>query len=120
MNTRQFLDGLAEHSLVAMDELSKMRRHLSPEQLDGAAENLARELVKRRRLTRFQAVQLLQGRGRALVFGEYVLLDKIGEGGMGQVYKAEHRRMKRIVALKVLPPQTTSSKSLVERFYKEV
>jgi serine/threonine protein kinase len=120
MNTRQFLDGIAEHSILAMDELARMRRHLSPEQLEAAPESLARELVKRRKLTRFQAVQLLQGRGRSLVFGEYLVLDKAGEGGMGQVYKSEHRRMKRIVALKVLPPQTTSSKSLVERFYKEV
>ncbi|HEV3344889.1 MAG TPA: protein kinase [Pirellulales bacterium] len=120
MNTRQFLDGLAEQSILAMDELGKMRRHLSSEQLEGSPNTLARELVRRRKLTRFQAVQLIQGRGRSLVFGEYLVLDKVGEGGMGQVFKAEHRRMKRIVALKLLPPQATSSKSLVERFYKEV
>ncbi len=120
MNTRQFLDSMAEQSILAMDELAKMRRHLSSEQLDGSPNTLARELVRRSKLTRFQAVQLIQGRGRSLVFGEYLVLDKIGEGGMGQVFKAEHRRMKRIVALKLLPPQATSSKSLVERFYKEV
>lgn len=120
MNTRQFLDGLAEQSIVAMDELAKLRRDLAPEQLQASPEALARDLVRRRMLTRFQAVQVYQGRARALVFGEYLVLDKLGEGGMGQVYKAEHRRMKRIVALKVLPTQATQSKPLVERFYKEV
>ena len=38
------------------------------------------------------------------VLGDYVLLGKIGAGGMGKVFKARHRRMDRIVALKVLPP----------------
>lgn len=120
MNTRQFIDGLAEPNIFTIDELAKMRRQLSPEQLEAPADALARELVHRRKLTRFQATQILQGRGRALTFGDYLVLDKLGEGGMGQVYKAEHRRMKRIVALKVLPPEATKSKGSVERFYKEV
>jgi serine/threonine protein kinase len=120
MNTRQFLDSLAEQSILAMDDLAKMRRHLSREQLEAAPNSLARELVRRQKVTRFQAVQVIQGRGRSLVFGDYLVLDKVGEGGMGQVFKAEHRRMRRIVALKLLPPHATSSKSLVDRFYKEV
>ena len=120
MNTRQFIDALAEPNIFTLDELAKMRRQLSPEQLDAPPEALARELVKRRKLTRFQAAQIAQGRGRALAFGDYLVLDKLGEGGMGQVYKAEHRRMKRVVALKVLPPEATKSKASVDRFYKEV
>ena len=39
---------------------------------------------------------------------------------MGQVYKAEHRRMERIVALKILPPATTRSKENLLRFQREV
>ncbi|HWB09542.1 MAG TPA: protein kinase [Pirellulales bacterium] len=120
MNTRQFLDSLAEQSILTMDELAKMRRHLSTEQLQATPNSLARELVRRHKLTRFQAAQVIQGRGRSLLFGDYLVLDKVGEGGMGQVFKAEHRRMKRIVALKLLPSHATSSKSLVDRFYKEV
>ena len=45
---------------------------------------------------------VLQGKIRFLTFGEYFILEKLGEGGMGQVFKAEHRRMQRTVALKVL------------------
>ena len=37
------------------------------------------------------------------VLGEYVLLRKIGAGGMGRVFKAKHQRMERMVAIKMLP-----------------
>jgi len=49
--------------------------------------------------------------------GDYVVRGKIGAGGAGEVYKAEHQRMERIVALKVLPKSTPRA---VKRFHKEV
>ncbi|HEY2883555.1 MAG TPA: serine/threonine-protein kinase, partial [Pirellulales bacterium] len=51
--------------------------------------------------------------------GEYVIVGKIGAGGMGRVYKAQHQRMRRMVALKVLPPQTIKSPEAVRRFNRE-
>jgi len=54
------------------------------------------------------------------VLGNYTLLKLIGAGGMGHVYKAEHRRMKRMVALKVLAPQLLRSSSARARFLREV
>jgi serine/threonine protein kinase len=42
--------------------------------------------------------------------GDYVILDRIGEGGMGQVYKAQHKVMERIVALKTFPHRPRSWK----------
>src|SRR5262249_50294805 len=54
-------------------------------------------------LTHFQATQLLAGRHRGFTLGKYKILEKIGSGGMGTVYLAEHKFMKRRVALKVLP-----------------
>jgi len=62
------------------------------------------ELFKQNLLTKFQAQQIAAGRAKSLILGNYVLLDKIGAGGMGQVFKAEHRRMERTVAIKMLPP----------------
>jgi len=53
-------------------------------------------------------------------FGDYEILCKLGEGGMGEVYKAKHRRMDRIVAMKVLPSEALNSPSAVERFHREV
>ena len=52
--------------------------------------------------------------------GDYELIGKIGVGGMGQVFKARHRRMKRIVALKTLPDELWDSEALVRRFEREV
>ncbi len=54
-------------------------------------------------LTTFQANKLGQGRGQDLVVGPYRLLDPLGEGGMGQVFKARHVTMDRMVALKMIP-----------------
>lgn len=84
------------------------------------AAELARELVRQKKLTKFQAEQLSQGKGKSLVLGNYVLLDKIGQGGMGAVYKAQHRRMKRIVALKMLPPSMLKDPAAAARFQREV
>ncbi len=83
-------------------------------------EQLARELLKQKKLTRFQAEQIYSGKGKSLTFGNYVILDKLGQGGMGMVLKAEHQRMKRIVALKVLSPDAVKTPDAVRRFEREV
>jgi serine/threonine protein kinase len=62
----------------------------------------AAQLVAAGALTAYQVEQVLAGQGRALHVGPYVLLERLGGGGMGHVYKAEHRWMKRVVALKIV------------------
>ena len=54
------------------------------------------------KLTRYQADAVLGRRFGDLRMGNYEILDRLGAGGMGTVFKARHRRMKRVVALKVL------------------
>ncbi len=63
---------------------------------------LAEKLVELGSLTRFQARELLAGR-TVFRLGAYLVLEEIGRGGMGQVFKAEHELMGRLVAVKVLP-----------------
>jgi serine/threonine protein kinase len=54
------------------------------------------------------------------ILGEYIILDRLGSGGMGQVYRAKHRTMDREVAVKILPKRLSSDPVAVERFYAEV
>ncbi len=70
-------------------------------------------------LTKFQASQLMRGRHKGFVLGKYRLLDRIGMGGMGQVYLAEHTTMQRRVAVKVLPPDRNDNPFARERFLRE-
>ncbi|WP_053061124.1 protein kinase domain-containing protein [Rhodopirellula islandica] len=51
---------------------------------------------------------------------QYVLLEKLGQGGMGAVYRAKHTRLRRMVALKVLPPNLLKNASAVARFDREM
>lgn len=56
---------------------------------------------------------------KARAIGQYQLVEKIGEGGMGVVYRARHRMLRRETALKVLPPARHSPRA-VARFEREV
>ena len=55
--------------------------------------------------------------GRTL--GHYRVVEKIGAGGMGEVYRARDLRLERDVALKILPPGTLADESARKRFRKE-
>jgi eukaryotic-like serine/threonine-protein kinase len=58
-------------------------------------------------------------RERVRTFGSYTLDEKIGEGGMGVVYRASHALLQRPAAIKLLPPERTRARDL-ERFEREV
>ena len=62
---------------------------------------------------------MLQGKARGLMIGQYLVLDKLGGGGRGVVFKAQHRPSGRIVALKILPPSFGREPETVRRFRRE-
>ncbi|MHB1426035.1 MAG: serine/threonine protein kinase [Gemmataceae bacterium] len=59
------------------------------------------------------------GRSSRLV-GEYELLERIPGGGMGEVYKARHRRLDKLVALKLLPADAQHPREMAARFQREM
>jgi serine/threonine protein kinase len=80
---------------------------------------LAGVLVRDGVLTYFQAEQLLQGKYKRFTIGKYKVLEKLGAGGMAQVFLCEHKLMRRRVAIKVLPTAKADDPSSLERFYRE-
>ncbi len=117
------LDGLVreltEGGLMDADEVATFRGRVAAADGHRGAVALARELVRAGRLTAYQAGAVLQGKAKGLIIGNYVVLDKLGAGGMGMVFKAHHRRLKRVVALKLLPPSVARDSSAVLRFQRE-
>src|SRR5919109_3713964 len=94
-----FLDSLRNIGILSSAELmgvDSLYRRMPDTQA------LARELVQRGLLTGYQADQLARGNGARLLVGPYHLLEPIGEGATGQVFKARHGPMARLVALKII------------------
>jgi serine/threonine protein kinase len=119
LTVEEFLEQLSESGLMTAEEITTFQRGL-PADNQKNVEDLASELVRQKRLTRFQADAVCRGEARSLVLGNYVILDRIGAGGMGQVFMARHRRMKRLVALKLLPAAVTRDENAIKRFQREV
>lgn len=114
-------------TVESLIETLRQLRLLDSKQLDELAaqqfsdpQALAHSLTPKGWLTTFQANALLQGKGENLVLGQYVILDRIGEGGMGQVFKAWHRGLGRIAAIKVIHKERLDNPDAVRRFQREV
>ena len=54
-----------------------------------------------------------------LLAGRYKVIQKVGEGGMGAVYKAIHNKMDRVCAIKTLTGLSTDNEAAVARFNRE-
>jgi len=95
----------------------------------GAREELARytdrhlllpALVKHGLLTHYQADRIEAGKSFGLILANYRILDRLGAGGMGVVFRAEHRRLRRQVAIKVLSESLSFSQVALLRFESEM
>jgi serine/threonine protein kinase len=111
------VDTLRQFSLLEAKQLEELSQKLVPACPD--LKQLAKELVGRGWLTVFQVNQINRGRAQDLVLDQYILLEVLGEGGMGQVFKARQRRLKRLAALKVIRKEYLNSISAVDRFHRE-
>jgi response regulator RpfG family c-di-GMP phosphodiesterase len=77
-------------------------------------------LVERGLLTDYQAGRIEAGTTFGLVMGNYRILDRLGAGGMGVVFRAEHIIMRRQVAIKVLPLAPDQDQRILRRFLSEI
>lgn len=82
------------------------------------AQQVADKLVELERLNAWQARQLLDGRTK-FNLGPFWMIDWIGQGGMGQVFKAEDRQLGGLVAVKVLP-RSKSTPEAIAYFEREI
>src|SRR5438552_5187668 len=76
---------------------------------------LAEFLVEQGSITSFQAERILNGKSQGLVLGPFVLLDAIGSGSMGQVYRASSKNDSNLYAVKVLPRRSMWNVRLARR-----
>lgn len=119
MTIDDFLNSLQRSNLLDDELFDKVKRRVEKSQNDVDPRQVARSLVTRGNLTLWQSRQLLAGRSDFFL-GRYKLLDRIGKGGMGVVFKAQHAVMDRIVALKVMARSLLKKPNAVPRFNREV
>ena len=110
-----FVAALRRCGLFPVEEVDSLLSDLKADD----STSIAKQLIRQGKLTPFQARVLLKGRGKGLVLGNYVLLEKLGQGGMGNVFKAKHRRLGRVVCVKVMNSAGRKSPNMMKRFRNE-
>lgn len=120
MSKEQFVASLLESGLMTPEALQEFLDSLPAGRQHKDGSDLAKDLVQRKRLSLLQAAAVYQKKTTTILFGNYTIVDRIGAGGMGLIYKAQHRTTGAIVALKVVHPAAMQSAEMLERFQREV
>jgi len=113
-SVQEFLKLIEKSNLLAPEQLAEVRTWPEEE-----PKTLAARMANAGWITKWQSQQLLVGKSQFFL-GRYKLLDLIGQGGMGSVYKAVQPSIGRIVALKVMSKQVLKQRDAVSRFLREI
>ena len=110
-----------EHQLLSVEHLNRCLADIpeekqTPEKIDN---RLARLAIHHGYMTLWQAQRVLTRRASSLFIEKYLLLDTLGQGGMGRVFLARDRRLNRLVAIKVLNPDRANQQRSLARFERE-
>ncbi len=110
-----FVWDLRRSSLIDRGQLDQLVSDFLKRNPRAEAPALAEYLVQQGTLTAFQSERILNGKSAGLVLGPYVLLDAIGQGSMGQVFKANSKNDANLYAIKVLPRRSMWNVRLARR-----
>jgi len=112
------VDALRQLPLLTSAQKVKLVRAVLPRYTE--SRSLAKQLLERGWLTPYQVNQLLAGRAEDLLVGAYILLERLGEGGTGLVFKARHQHMDRMVAIKMIRTEVLADQEVLNRFVREM
>jgi tRNA A-37 threonylcarbamoyl transferase component Bud32 len=117
LSPSELLDWLGQNQFLSGAQTDELRPLLGvfPDSL-----SVAKELMRRDWLTPYQVNQVMQGKHDRLVLDCYRLRERIGEGAMGQVFKAWSLRLERLVAVKTIAKELINNDKAMERFRREV
>lgn len=110
-----FVMELRRSGLIERGQLEQVVGEFLKKQPRAEAQALADYLVNQNILTAFQAERIISGKAQGLVLGPYTLLDAIGSGSMGTVYKAISKNDGQHYAVKVLPRRSMWNVRLARR-----
>ena len=117
-STGNLIDTLRQLRLLSTEQLYEMTQLAQGR--TGDARVLAKSLVQRGWLTIFQINQILSGNHRDLAYGPYHVIDRLGQGGLSQVFKARHVDHDTLVALKVIRPEVMTNREGRQQFLQEM
>ncbi|WP_020474831.1 serine/threonine-protein kinase [Zavarzinella formosa] len=113
-----FLDSVRVSGLLTPPQWDAVREFAAAQSDDPEA--VPKYIARLGMLSPLQVKLFWRGRGSDLFLNQYVLVEKLGEGGMGEVFRAKHTRMDRDVALKVIRRERMLNPEMVKRFRREI
>jgi serine/threonine-protein kinase len=117
----EFVGSIVKSGLMSPDELATFRLRFCTEPAQDAAVRFAHLLIEEKRLTQYQARKLLTGATKGFFLNDFVILRRVGQGGMGKVFLARRISGGEEVAVKVLPPRKALEETqALARFRREM